>query len=624
MTSPSVVLFDVTAVGALRRNSDGSARSLTVYPHARQVVDELRRSGVRVWIAAAEVGEAHLARLLEADELSQTFDGAVGVEGGMTELVERALAAIGSPEDPGRCLYVGEDREKRGSARRAGLAVAPHPALARPLLAGARLRYVRVRVPDSHANADWRPALLGLAFVPLRVAGPGGTTVYAIATTEAVAELDDLGFAVDRLGAEGCPDDTEVYLLRDDRQTRTGFLVPQGASMAWFTRGEESQRVLASTRDGLYVALPPGRSVESYHFAEAYHGHTEKLVPDLALMGLTGAARRAGLLAAAPASEPVLDDDAHRALTAVAADQIAADLARYTGTAPVTADGPVIRSRHILSADNAVATRALAQDLEAIADGALIVRLHRFWHEGRPLDNVEAELPGQSDELVLVTAHLDSTAAFSDGYEPVRDPAPGADDDASGTVAALAVARALCALAARRPAKRTLRFVLFNAEEHGLVGSRAYARDQAALDAPIAAVYQMDMVGYNREPPRTFEVHAGFLPGAEIQERSLALAERIRGLVPSVSPGLPPPQIYASRSPEERDPAEGRSDHASFHLVGYAACATTEDFFAGPDGDSAAEPNPNYHMVSDTFVDTEYAADLARVVAAAAWLTANL
>ena len=85
----------------------------------------------------------------------------------------------------------------------------------------------------------------------------------------------------------------------------------------------------------------------------------------------------------------------------------------------------------------------------------------------------------------------------------------------------------------------------------------------------------------------------------------------------------PQPQIYLSTGPLERDPAEGRSDHASFQLVGYPACCTSEDFFAGPGVDAGSEPNPNYHMSSDTFVDAEYAADIARAVGAAAWLTAN-
>jgi hypothetical protein len=36
-----------------------------------------------------------------------------------------------------------------------------------------------------------------------------------------------------------------------------------------------------------------------------------------------------------------------------------------------------------------------------------------------------------------------------------------------------------------------------------------------------------------------------------------------------------------------------------------------------------SEGNPNYHQTSDTFVDPEYAAEIARAVAAAAWATAN-
>ena len=39
--------------------------------------------------------------------------------------------------------------------------------------------------------------------------------------------------------------------------------------------------------------------------------------------------------------------------------------------------------------------------------------------------------------------------------------------------------------------RRAVRFVLFNAEEHGLVGSLAYARDQATLQTQIVAVIQL-------------------------------------------------------------------------------------------------------------------------------------
>jgi hypothetical protein len=59
------------------------------------------------------------------------------------------------------------------------------------------------------------------------------------------------------------------------------------------------------------------------------------------------------------------------------------------------------------------------------------------------------------------------------GYQASVDSAPGADDDASGVAGVLSTARALLGLdAALSIPRREIRFVLFNAEEHGLVGSR--------------------------------------------------------------------------------------------------------------------------------------------------------
>jgi hypothetical protein len=128
------------------------------------------------------------------------------------------------------------------------------------------------------------------------------------------------------------------------------------------------------------------------------------------------------------------------------------------------------------------------------------------------------------------------------------------------------------------------------------------------------------MIGYNKKPPRSFEVHVGYLPSADVQNRSLVLAQRIERLTQQISPELKPIQIYTNP-----DPAAGRSDHASFHERGYAACVVSEDFFVGPSLDSPEpETNPNYHMKTDTFVDFDYAADIARVIAAAGWVTANL
>jgi hypothetical protein len=382
---------------------------------------------------------------------------------------------------------------------------------------------------------------------------------------------------------------------------------------------------LASSPEGLYIALPGDRSVEEYHFEEAYHGHNLKLLPDLSLLepfGEGNNARTAGFLQT-PTVEPSLSNLELEKLKTITSDSIREYLERYAGIKPLDEqEGIKIKSRHIHSADISLVTKALAKDLEKIGGGDFSIRMDRFVHEGRELDNVEAELQGsESEEIVLVTAHLDSTAAFSDHpYDSENDPAPGADDDASGVAAVLAIADVIKQMTAIKPPKRTIRFVLFNAEEHGLVGSQAYARKQATLVAPIIGVYQMDMVGYNVNPPRSFEVHVGYAASDDVQTRSLVLAERLQKLVSILSPNLELPQIYT-----QPDPAEGRSDHASFHQRGYAACVTSEDFFAGPLPTSPdSEPNPNYHKDRDTFVDFDYAADIARLVGAAAWLTANL
>ena len=594
------------------------------------MLQELRDSGVRLGIVSniGQETEEDVRRVLEESQIYDFFEPSLLIYGekDSPEIFRRAAEQAGNSATPARCLYVGEDRDERSYALEAGFLVAPHPRLALQVLNGKHLRYIRVTLPAEYRSSSggWREAIRGLAVVPIRVTGENGTMVYAIATSGAASRLDDLGFEVDRLGSEDLPLATEVYFLRDDRQTRTGFLVEEGESNRFFDRDEESRMVLASSEGGLYVAMPAGRSVEQYHFEETLHGHNLKLTPGMVLLEPAEVAQTANLLSAPPVESVLSQEEIESLRGEITPESIAADVDRYGGKRPVDdAGGITIKSRHIQHEHNALAVAALLLDLEGIGGEDFSVALHRFTHEGRTLDNVEAELVGSElEEIVLITAHLDSTAKSTEGYDPKKDDAPGVDDDGSGTAAVVAAARAIRRLSAGKRPKRTIRFVLFNAEEHGLVGSKAYAGNEAALEAPIVGVYQMDMIGYNKEPPRTYEIHAGIQKFPDVEDRSFTLAERIGRLAEHVSPNLPAPQIYLSKDP---DPAEERSDHASFQLVGYPACVISEDFFAGPDpGSPQSEANPNYHKKGDTFVDPEYAADIARAVAAAAWATANL
>jgi Zn-dependent M28 family amino/carboxypeptidase len=228
---------------------------------------------------------------------------------------------------------------------------------------------------------------------------------------------------------------------------------------------------------------------------------------------------------------------------------------------------------------------------------------------------------------VLVTAHLDSTAASSGGpYDPAADPAPGSDDDASGIAAILAIAEMLGDARSTLRPRRTIRCVLFNAEEQGLIGSKAYARGQAAQQADLSAVFQMDMIGYRarqKVSPWEFEVHAGYPASAAVEMKSLELARIVREIAQAVSPRLNAPQIYPDPTSGAEDPAAGRSDHGPFNERGYAACVVSEDFFSGPQARSPeAAPNPHYHKSTDREIDYEYAAEITRVVAAAAFVAA--
>ena len=152
------------------------------------------------------------------------------------------------------------------------------------------------------------------------------------------------------MGSEGDPRTTQVYLLRDDQQTSTGFLNSQGQSSSFFVSDEESKWVLASSPEGLYIALPGDRSVEEYHFEEAYHGHNLKLLPDLSLLepfGVGNNARTASFLQE-PRIESTLSAFELEKLKTITPDSIRGYLERYAGTKPLDESAGIkIISRHI-------------------------------------------------------------------------------------------------------------------------------------------------------------------------------------------------------------------------------------------------------------------------------------
>ena len=308
-TDPATVFFDIgETLASVTLSADGSQLRLAVYPHVPVVLEQLRERGVRLGILSDRGS-------IPAETVNQALRDCGLWEFFVPELVtygrkdspatfQQAATAAGSPV---RLLFVGEDASERAHARTAGFQVAPHPLLVLVQLEQpVPLRYLRITVPPDQVGTNWAGALTGLPVLPVYVTGPEGGTVYAIATPDAAARLDDLGFWVDRLGAPDEPLTTDLYLLRDDRQQRSGFLAPEGNSTEFFAAGPTAQGVLASTGAGLLVAVPAGTSLGRYHFAGTRHGHNLKLSPTSCRYGhdRSSAGRRRWPWLATPPSRP--------------------------------------------------------------------------------------------------------------------------------------------------------------------------------------------------------------------------------------------------------------------------------------------------------------------------------
>ncbi|KAL4241566.1 Peptide hydrolase [Abortiporus biennis] len=112
-------------------------------------------------------------------------------------------------------------------------------------------------------------------------------------------------------------------------------------------------------------------------------------------------------------------------------------------------------------------------------------------------NSIIARIQGSSatdDSVVIIGAHQDSTNMW-----PFL-PAPGADDDGSGTVTILESYRAL--INSNFHPVRTVEFHWYAAEEPGLLGSAAVAQDYEARSANVYAMSQFDMTAWVKNGTR--------------------------------------------------------------------------------------------------------------------------
>jgi len=192
--------------------------------------------------------------------------------------------------------------------------------------------------------------------------------------------------------------------------------------------------------------------------------------------------------------------------------------------------------------------------------------------------------PQQANRVVLVSGHYDSRN--SDTFN-VTDPAPGANDDGSGTAVSLECARVLSRAAAKLKFPATIIFLTVAGEEQGLNGSKHFAQMAKQQGWKIEAVLNNDIVGGDRNPQQDASVVRVFsegLPvaasetetrrirmlGGESDSVSRELARYVADIGRSYDAGVKPLLIF------RLDRFLRGGDHYSFNQQGFAAVRLTE------------------------------------------------
>jgi hypothetical protein len=242
--------------------------------------------------------------------------------------------------------------------------------------------------------------------------------------------------------------------------------------------------------------------------------------------------------------------------------------------------------------------------------------------------NVVATLPGSdpanAGRIYLVTGHYDSRNSENDN---TTDPAPGANDDASGTAVSLECARVL----SKHKFPATLIFMAVAGEEQGLYGSAHFAETAKKDKLDIEGALNNDIVGGNRTPgdkmqqPQWVRVFSEGLPaaatpdeikliratGMEDESPSRELARYIHHVAEQYVPGFETKLVFRP------DRYLRGGDHLSFNDQGFAAVRFAEyrEDFNHQHQTPRTEGGVEYGDLPK-FVDFNYTANVARVNAA--------
>lgn len=202
-----------------------------------------------------------------------------------------------------------------------------------------------------------------------------------------------------------------------------------------------------------------------------------------------------------------------------------------------------IASRHYLSTGNQLAAQFIYQKFVEFGYSPE----YQYFNNNRGINVIASRLgTTHPDQEYIICGHYDNM--------PSGPLAPGADDNASGTVAVLEAARVLANISP----EYTIRFAAWDEEEIGLIGSAYYAAIAAMNNDNILGVINLDMIAWDSDNDLVYSLATN--------EISTAFTKDFVSSTSMYEPALSHNYISITAS-----------DHASFWDEGYPAILAIED-----------------------------------------------
>jgi len=195
-----------------------------------------------------------------------------------------------------------------------------------------------------------------------------------------------------------------------------------------------------------------------------------------------------------------------------------------------------------------------------------------FEKDGKPLFNVAGMIPGKSraKEIVIFSGHYDHLGIIkAEGQDSIAN---GADDDASGTTAMIALAKYYKKL---KNNERTLIFVAFTAEEIGGFGAKHFSEKLNPDD--VVAMFNIEMIGKDSK----FGKNTAFITGFDKSDFGAILQKNLTGTEFTFHPDPYPEQDLFYRS-----------DNATLAALGVPAHTISTD---------QIDTDKLYHTVKDEY-----------------------